>query len=65
MTAVRVSQSEAEIYAARSASEHILSRFQSDVAGIGTGAQHGLTGLVTDEMLADLRKAIDLLERYR
>ena len=51
-----------EIDTARSASTAIVGRFQADVVSIVTGLQHGESGLLTKNMITELRKALDLLE---
>lgn len=51
-----------DIESARQYSKTIVTQVRSLVVTIVTGCRYGEKGLVTAEMIADLRKAIDLLE---
>lgn len=52
-----------DIEAARRQSKTIVTGFLAAVVTVVTGSRYGEKGLVTREMVAELRKAIDLLER--
>lgn len=51
-----------DIEAARRAAQTLVSDFQSAVSTVVSGVRLGGTGLVTDGMVTQLRKAVDLLE---
>jgi len=58
----RVIQQRKDIESAQRAAQNIVTDFRTLVVTIVTGSRLGEPGLVTDEMLADLRKAFDLLD---
>ncbi len=51
-----------DIESAKRASQNIVTQVRSLVVTVVTGSRYGEKNLVNAEMIADLRKAIDLLE---
>lgn len=51
-----------EIETARATAAALVADLQANVHAIGLGVEHGADGLVTKQMIADLRKAVDVLE---
>lgn len=58
----RTVERQRDIDAAHRAADNIVARFQTDVATIVGGVEHGEADLVTGEMLAQIHRALELLE---